>query len=197
MKKRRDRERDDCRDTIMPGGQDPALLKIRCSVCICATRRGDDSSVLVALVDGIHEAVFVALATCAPTPLPRLSYLRLQYPSVSLSLGGVSYPLILCDRLIATTLTVPLGRTIGAKERGTMAQRSLRVLHHSLHLSLFLRQKWEGKETVNGRKRKRNKKMQTPKGDSLEGKALCGAQVNGRARVRRGGGSGAREAERP
>lgn len=51
---------------------------------------------------------------------------------------------------------------------------------------------------MNGRKRKRNKKMQTPKGDSLEGKALCGAQVNGRARVRREGrGSGAREAERP
>lgn len=138
----------------MPGGQDPALLMIRCSVCICATRRGDDSSVLVALVGETHETVLIALATCAPTPLPRLSYLRLQYPSVSFF--HVSYPLVLCDRLTATTLTVPrvLRRTLGAKERGTMAQRSMRVLHHSLHLSLFLHQKWEG----NGERKKEKEK---------------------------------------
>lgn len=75
-------ERDECRNTIMPGGQDPALLMIRYSVCICATRRGDDSSVLVALVGEIHELRPCRVATCAPTPLPPL----LPVPTISICL---------------------------------------------------------------------------------------------------------------
>lgn len=69
MKKRCVREReDDYRNTIMPGGQDPALLMIRCSVCICARRREDDNSVLIALVRETYEVIFVVLATCVPSP---------------------------------------------------------------------------------------------------------------------------------
>lgn len=101
------------------------------------------------------------------TPLPRLSYLRLQYLSVSFSLSlSRQFLLSTCTLRSSqrTTLTVPLGRTLGAKERGVMVQRSSRVLYHSLHLSLFLHQKWEGKETVNGRQRKRNKKNASAEG---------------------------------
>lgn len=150
----------------MPGGQDPALLMIRCSVCICATRRGDDSSVLVTLV---RRPTRPSLSRWLPVHQPHCRVSPTCTYNIRLSLSPSAMSLIHLHFAIVsqpTTLTVPLGRTLGAKERGTMARKSLRVLHHSLRLSLslFLYQKWEGKETVNGRKRKRNKKNANAQG---------------------------------
>lgn len=103
-------------ETIMPGGQDPALLMIRCSVCICARRREDDSSVLIALGHKTYETIFVVLATCGTiTPPPRPSYLRLNTylcESLSISLFLSRQSLIHLHFAIVsqpTTLTVLLG----------------------------------------------------------------------------------------
>lgn len=177
MKKRCVREReDDYRNTIMPGGQDPALLMIRCSVCICARRREDDNSVLIALVRETYEVIFVVLATCVPSPhclVPPTCALIFICVSLSLSVSWQS----LIHLHFATSRPL-LPSFSGSKERGTMAQLR-RVLHHSLYRSLFLYQKWESRGTTNGRKRKRNKKNAYAEGRS----GRKGAQVNERARV--------------
>lgn len=141
----------------MPGGQDPALLMIRCSVCICATRRGDDSSVLVTLV---RRPTRPSLSRWLPVHQPHCRVSPTCTYNIRLSLSLSAMSLIHLHFAIVsqpTTLTVPLGRTLGAKERETMARKSLRVLHHSLRLSLSLSLSKVGGQRNGERKKEKEK----------------------------------------